>query len=409
MKATTTKKAMAFIFVTILIDSIGLGIILPVLPQLIEDLTGEGLSEAARYGGWLLFIYALAQFICSPIIGNLSDRFGRRPVLLLSLTAMGLDYILMGFAPTIIWLFIGRLISGICGASYSTANAYIADVTPPESRAQSFGLMGAAFGLGFIIGPVAGGFLGEFGPRAPFFAAAGLALANALYGYLIIPETLPPERRRAFSWARANTMGAFAHLRGIPAAAMLAITLFFHQLAHFVLPSIWSFYVMEKFGWSVREIGYSLGVAGLSMAIVQGGLIRSVIPRIGAERAAYIGLVFAAIGYFGYAFSTTGWALYAFMVPAALAGLAFPSINGLISVLVPANAQGELQGALGSISGMTAIIGPVVMTQLFGYFTSAAAPVNFPGAAFFAAGLLELAAVLMLVRVIRRSAASASA
>ncbi|MGB3809270.1 MAG: MFS transporter, partial [Parvibaculum sp.] len=220
MKATTTKKAMAFIFVTILIDSIGLGIILPVLPQLIEDLTGEGLSEAARYGGWLLFIYALAQFICSPIIGNLSDRFGRRPVLLLSLTAMGLDYILMGFAPTIIWLFIGRLISGICGASYSTANAYIADVTPPESRAQSFGLMGAAFGLGFIIGPVAGGFLGEFGPRAPFFAAAGLALANALYGYLIIPETLPPERRRAFSWARANTMGAFAHLRGIPAAAM---------------------------------------------------------------------------------------------------------------------------------------------------------------------------------------------
>lgn len=409
MKATTTKKAMAFIFVTILIDSIGLGIILPVLPQLIEDLTGEGLSEAARYGGWLLFIYALAQFICSPIIGNLSDRFGRRPVLLLSLTAMGLDYILMGFAPTIIWLFIGRLISGICGASYSTANAYIADVTPPESRAQSFGLMGAAFGLGFIIGPVAGGFLGEFGPRAPFFAAAGLALANALYGYLIIPETLPPERRRAFSWARANTMGAFAHLRGIPAAAMLAITLFFHQLAHFVLPSIWSFYVMEKFGWSVREIGYSLGVAGLSMAIVQGGLIRSVIPRIGAERAAYVGLVFAAIGYFGYAFSTTGWALYAFMVPAALAGLAFPSINGLISVLVPANAQGELQGALGSISGMTAIIGPVVMTQLFGYFTSAAAPVNFPGAAFFAAGLLELAAVLMLVRVIRRSAASASA
>ncbi len=409
MKATTTKKAMAFIFVTILIDSIGLGIILPVLPQLIEDLTGEGLSEAARYGGWLLFIYALAQFICSPIIGNLSDRFGRRPVLLLSLTAMGLDYILMGFAPTIIWLFIGRLISGICGASYSTANAYIADVTPPESRAQSFGLMCAAFGLGFIIGPVAGGFLGEFGPRAPFFAAAGLALANALYGYLIIPETLPPERRRAFSWARANTMGAFAHLRGIPAAAMLAITLFFHQLAHFVLPSIWSFYVMEKFGWSVREIGYSLGVAGLSMAIVQGGLIRSVIPRIGAERAAYVGLVFAAIGYFGYAFSTTGWALYAFMVPAALAGLAFPSINGLISVLVPANAQGELQGALGSISGMTAIIGPVVMTQLFGYFTSAAAPVNFPGAAFFAAGLLELAAVLMLVRVIRRSAASASA
>lgn len=399
-----TKKAVAFIFVTMLIDSIGLGIILPVLPQLIEDLTGGGLAEAARYGGWLLFLYALAQFICAPIIGNLSDHFGRRPVLLLSLLAMGLDYVLMGFAPTIIWLFIGRLISGICGASYATANAYVADVTPSEQRAQNFGLMGAAFGFGFIIGPVLGGFLGEIGPRAPFFTAAGLALANALYGYLIIPETLPPERRRAFSWARANTLGAFAHLRRTPAALMLAVILFFHQFAHFVLPSVWSFYVMEKYGWSVREVGYSLGFAGLSMALVQGGLIRKVIPRIGPQRAAYIGLIFAALGYFGYAFAPNGLVLYAFMVPAALAGLAFPSINGLISTLAPPNAQGELQGALGSISGFTAIIAPVFMTQLFSLFTAPSAPVHFPGAAFFAAGVLELGAALLLARAIRRAA-----
>jgi DHA1 family tetracycline resistance protein-like MFS transporter len=269
--------------------------------------------------------------------------------------------------------------------------------------------MGAAFGFGFIIGPVAGGFLGELGPRAPFFAAAGLALANALYGYLVIPETLPPERRRAFSWARANTLGAFAHLRTIPAAIMLAVTLLFHQLAHFVLPSVWSFYVMEKYGWSVRDVGYSLGFAGLSMALVQGLLIRSVIPRIGPQRAAFIGLIFAAIGYFGYAFAPNGVVLYAFMVPAALAGLAFPSINGLISTLVPGNAQGELQGALGSISGLTAIVAPVLMTQLFGFFTSPSAPLHFPGAAFFAAGVLELGSVLLLARTIRRSAATASA
>lgn len=409
MPPATTKKAVAFIFVTMLIDSIGLGIILPVLPQLIEDLTGGGISEAARYGGWLLFLYAGAQFLCAPVIGNLSDRFGRRPVLLLSLLALGVDYILMGLAPTILWLFIGRLVSGICGASYSTANAYIADVTPPERRAQNFGLMGAAFGFGFIIGPVIGGFLGELGPRAPFFAAAGLALANALYGFLVIPETLPPERRRAFSWARANTLGAFAHLRRTPAALMLALTLLFHQCAHFVLPSVWSFYVMEKFGWSVRDVGYSLGFAGLSMALVQGLLIRSAIPRIGVERAAYVGLVFAAIGYFGYAFAPNGLALYLFMVPAALAGLAFPSINGLISTLVPANAQGELQGALGSISGLTAIVAPVFMTQLFGYFTGPSAPVHFSGAAFFAAGVLELGSVLMLARVIRRSSAPVAA
>jgi DHA1 family tetracycline resistance protein-like MFS transporter len=297
----------------------------------------------------------------------------------------------------------------MAGASYSTANAYIADITPPERRAQNFGLMGAAFGFGFIIGPVIGGLLGAYGPRMPFIVAAGLALANALYGFLVIPETLSRDKRRAFSWARANTFGAFAHLRTMPAALMLAATLGLHQLAHFVLPAVWSFYVMEKFGWSVREVGYSLGVAGLSMALVQGLLIRQIIPRIGATRAAYVGLVFAAVSYFGYAFSTTGWMLYAFMVPAAFAGLAFPSINGVISALVPANAQGELQGALGSISGMTAIIGPVLMTQLFGWFTSDAAPFQFSGAAFFAAGVLELGSILLLTQVIRRAAAPAPA
>ncbi len=408
-KPAISKHAVVFIFITMLVDSIGLGIIIPVLPKLIEQLTGGGLSEAARYGGWLLFVYAAAQFICAPIIGNLSDHFGRRPVLLLSLTVLSFDYIIMGFAPTVAWLFLGRLLSGMAGASYSTAKAYIADVTTPETRAQSFGLIGAAFGLGFIVGPVIGGLLGSFGPRMPFFVAAGLALANALYGLLVIPETLPRERRRAFSWARANMFGAFAHLRAIPTALKLTVALSFHQLAHFVLPAVWSFYMMQKLHWSVLEVGYSLGFAGLTMALVQGGLIRSVIPRIGPERAALVGLVFAAIGYFGYAFAITGWEVYAFMVPAALAGLAFPSINGLISTHVPATTQGELQGALGSISGMTAIIAPIVMTQLFATFASPTAPIHFPGAAFFAAGLLELGAIALLAQVIRRAAVAAPA
>jgi DHA1 family tetracycline resistance protein-like MFS transporter len=405
----TSRHAMAFIFVTMLIDSIGLGIILPVLPHLIEQLTGEGIGEAARYGGWLLFIYAAAQFICAPIIGNLSDRFGRRPVLLLSLLVTGLDYIVMGFAPTIIWLFVARLVAGAAGASYSTANAYIADITPPESRAQNLGLMGAAFGFGFIIGPVIGGLLGAYGPRTPFFVAAGLAIANMLYGLFVIPETLPVERRRPFSWARANTLGAFKHLRTIPSAVMLTATLALHQMAHFVLPAVWTFYVIEKFSWNTREVGYSLGAAGLSMALVQGLLIRKVIPRVGPARAAYIGLVFAAVGYFCYAFSTTGWMLYAFMVPAALAGLAFPSINGIITTLVPADAQGELQGTLGSVNGMTAIIAPIIMTQLFATFSNPAAPVHFPGASFFAAGLLELGAIALLAHVIRRAAVATPA
>ncbi|MDO8288646.1 MAG: TCR/Tet family MFS transporter [Parvibaculum sp.] len=398
-----SKHAITFIFITMLIDSVGLGIILPVLPQLIEQLTGDTLSNAAVYGGWLLFVYAAAQFLCAPILGNLSDRFGRRPVLLMSLVTIGLDYILMGLAPTVIWLFIGRIISGIAGASYSTANAYIADITPPEKRAQSFGLMGAAFGVGFIIGPVIGGLLGSFGPRMPFYVAAGLALANALYGFLVIPETLSKENRRPFSWKRANTLGAFAHLRSVPIALTLAVTLFFHQMAHFVLPAVWSFYVLEKFNWSTAEIGYSLGFAGLLMALVQGGLIGKVIAKIGSERAAYVGLVFAAMGYFGYAFAPNGLTLYIFLGIASLAGLAYPSINAIITTTVPANAQGEMQGALGSVSGITAILAPILMTQVFGYFTGPSAPVHFAGAPFLVAGLFELGAIFLLARVIRQS------
>lgn len=404
MTQNSGRLALAFIFITVLAETIGFGIILPVIPGLIVELTGTSLSKAALYGGWLGVVYALMQFLFAPVIGNLSDRYGRRPVLLFSLFVFGIDYLLMGFAPSIAWLFAGRMIAGIAGAAYTPAYAYVADVTPPERRAQNFGLLGAAFGIGFIVGPVIGGLLGEFGPRAPFFTAAALALANMIYGYIVLPETLPADRRRPFSWKRANTLGALAHLRRFPALTGLAGVLLLHMLAHNALPSIWSFYTIEKFGWSPRDIGYSLGAVGILMAIVQGGLIRTVIPRIGAPRAAYIGLLLAALGFFGYAFATQGWFMYVFTVPAALMGLVMPSIQGIMSGIVPANAQGELQGGMTSISSLTAIVSPLFMTQLFGFFTSAAAPFHFPGASFLAAALLELAALLLLARVIRAAA-----
>lgn len=401
MAPSSAGRAMAFIFVTVLIETIGFGIILPVLPQLIVELTGSDISTAALYGGWLAVVYAGMQFFCAPLMGNLSDRFGRRPVLLLSLTAFSIDYALMGLAPTLGWLFLGRLVAGITGASYTPAYAYVADVSPPERKAQNFGLIGAAFGLGFIIGPIIGGLLGDLGVRVPFFAAAGLALVNVVYGYFVLPETLPKSARRDFSWARAHPLGALQALRRYPVVLGIAGVLFLHYLAHHSLPAVWSFYGAEKFDWGPREIGYSLGAVGLMMAIVQGGLIGKIVPRLGERRAAYIGLAFSGIAFLGYAFAPNAWVVYFFMVPSALSGIAYPSLQGIMTGLVPANAQGELQGGLASVSSITAIISPFVMTQLFGYFTSPAAPVHFPGAAYFVAGLLEFAAVAMLLRVIR--------
>lgn len=409
MAAAGSKKAIGFIFVTVLIETIGFGIVLPVLPQLIVDLTGSDISTASIYGGWLGVVYAGTQFFCAPIMGNLSDHFGRRPVLLASLFAFGIDYALMGFAPTLGWLFLGRFIAGIAGASYTPAYAYIADVSPADQKAQNFGLIGAAFGFGFIIGPVLGGILGNYGVRMPFFAAAALALVNMIYGYFVLPETLAKEQRRNFSWSRAHPLGALKALRRYPLVLGIAGVLFVHYLAHNSLPAVWSFYGTEKFQWSPRQIGYSLGAVGLMMAIVQGGLMRKILPRLGERRAAYIGLTFAAIAFLGYAFAPFGWVVYLFMVPSALSGIAYPSLQGIMSGMVPANAQGELQGGLASISSITAILSPFVMTQLFGYFTSAAAPFQFPGAAYFAAGLLELLAVALLLRTIRVAPAAAKA
>ena len=390
MKAVAAgQRAVVFIFITVLIDSISFGIVLPVLPQLIVELTGVQMGPAAAYGGWLSFAYAAVQFFCAPVLGNLSDRFGRRPVLLSALFVLGLDYLIMGVAPTIGWLFFGRIVAGVTGASYTPAYAYMADITPPEKRAQNFGLLGAAFGGGFILGPLVGGLLGILGPRAPFFAAAGLALLNSAFGFFALPETLPPESRRPFAWARANPLGTLLQLRKFPVVLWIAGAMFLWQLAHQVLPSVWSFYTILKFGWSTAEVGYSLAVAGIVLVIGQGLLTRTLIPRFGGERnAAMIGLLFGGLTYLGYGLATQGWMMYAWLLAWLLASFAYPSMNAVMSRQVAPNAQGELQGGVASLFSLSAILGPPLMTQLFSYFSGSDAPVYFPGAAFVAAALL---------------------
>ncbi|MCP9292697.1 TCR/Tet family MFS transporter [Gracilimonas sediminicola] len=388
------SAALIFIFITVLVDVIGLGIIIPVMPALIMELTGGGLSEASLYAGWITFTYAATQFLFAPVIGGLSDRFGRRPVLLFSLLGFGLDYILLGFAPTIVWLFIGRFLSGITGASYTTASAYIADISPPERRSQDFGLIGAAFGLGFIIGPSVGGILGEYGARIPFFAAAGLVLVNMIYGYFVLPESLSKENRRPFDWTRANPFGALKQVKKFPKIASLVGVFFLVYVANHATQSTWTYFTMEKFSWSEMTVGLSLGVVGLSVVAVQGGLIKVAIPKLGNNRTVYFGLMMYVLGFLGFAFANEGWMMFAVIVPFCVGGLATPALQGIISNEVPQNAQGELQGALTSLISFSAIFGPPMMTNLFGYFTSDIAPFYFPGAPFFLGAVLVIAAIL---------------
>ncbi|QMW01797.1 TCR/Tet family MFS transporter [Spirosoma foliorum] len=397
-----TAPALIFIFITLLIDVTGLGIIIPVFPKLIEQLIHGNISQAASWGGWLSFSYAGMQFLFSPILGGLSDRFGRRPVLLFSLLGFGVDYVFQGFAPTIEWLFVGRLIAGITGASFTTATAYIADISTPEKRAQNFGLVGAAFGVGFILGPALGGFLGQYGPRVPFFVAAGLTMINFLYGFFILPESLAPEHRRAFDWKRANPVGSLMRLGKYPVILGLVASLVLVYIAGFAVQGTWTFYTMEKFKWDEKTVGLSLATIGLSFAIVQGGLSRIIIPKLGQEKSVYVGMIFSAIGFALFGFANQSWMMFAFMVVYALGGIAGPSIQGIISNQVPANEQGELQGALTSLTSTTSIFGPLIMTNLFSFFTSPAAPVYLPGAPFFLASLLIIVSASLVGRGLKR-------
>lgn len=396
------QHALTFIILVVLIDAISFGILLPVMPQLIISLSGVTLSEAARIGGYLMFSYALVQFFAAPILGNLGDRFGRRPVLLFSLTALSLDYLLLAMAPNLLWLFVGRVIAGVASSTWALSYAYVADVTAPEKRAQRFGMIGAAFGGGFILGPVIGGFLGEFGVRTPFYAAAALGLVNVIYGFLVMGESLSEENRRPFSLRRANPVGTLLQLRKFPIIMGLVTAYFLYMIGHMSLPSSWTYYTMEKFSWSESDIGLSLGFAGIFMILVQAFLIRWAIPRFGAYYAGVIGMLAMVIGFCGYAFASSGWQLYPWLALAALSGFVTPALQAIMTQQIPANAQGELQGALSSMSSLTSIIGPLLMTQLFALFTGADALSYFPGAPFFAAAVLSALCLLIFVSVVQR-------
>jgi len=400
--ASSRKAALGFIFVTLLIDVTGFGIIIPVLPKLISELIHGNLSQASVIGGWLTFAYAIMQFLFAPVLGNLSDRFGRRPVLLFSLLGFGMDYIFLAFAPSIAWLFVGRTIAGITGASFTTASAYIADISTPENRAQNFGMVGAAFGLGFIIGPVLGGLLGQYGSRVPFMAAAGLSLLNALYGYFVLPESLSPENRRPFQIKRANPVGALLQLRKYPAISGLVISLILLYTANNGMQSTWSYYGMEKFKWNEAMVGYSLGFVGLMTAIVQTVVIRWTIPKLGTEKSLYVGFILYSLGLFLFAFALNGWQMFIFIIPYSLGGIAGPALQSIMSGFVPANEQGELQGALTSLMSATTIFAPVMMTSLFAYFTSTKTPFLFPGAPFFVGAILILVSTGLAYRSMKR-------
>ena len=400
--ANTRQAAVGFIFITILIDVIGWGIIIPVMPELIAHLKNIPINEASKFGGFLLSIYAIMQFLFAPMIGNLSDRFGRRPVLLCSLFGFGIDYLFLAFAPTYGWLFVGRAIAGITGASFTTATAYIADVSTKENRSKNFGMIGAAFGLGFIIGPAIGGQLGSLGVRAPFYAAAILCLLNCLYGFFVLPESLSKENRRAFSWKRANPVGSLLLIRKYPAISGLAISFFLIYLGAQAVQGNWNYYTIYKFHWTEKMVGYSLAIIGVLVAVVQAGLIRIVNPRLGNERSIYLGLSLYGVGMLLFAFATESWMMFVFLIPYCLGGISGPSLQSVISEHVPANEQGELQGALTSLMSLTFIIGPLIMSNLFYFFTKDNAPIHFPGAPFLLAAILLALSALTAWLVLKR-------
>jgi DHA1 family tetracycline resistance protein-like MFS transporter len=401
LSPTPGRFAVVFILITILLDAITFGILVPVLPALITELTGESLGKAATYNGFLMFIHAFMQFIFAPIFGNLSDRFGRRPILLLSMSMFGINYIIMGLATSVTWLFIGKFFAGIAGGTVTTANAYMADISNEHNRAKNFALISAAMGLGFILGPTIGGILGEFGTRVPLFFAAFLAFVNLIYGFFILPETLNKNDRRQFSWARANTIGTFREMRNYPMVFGLFGVLIFYLSAQVAHPSIWAFYTMLKFDWNIQQVGISLSVYGCMTLLVQGFAIGYIVKRIGEEKATYIGLFIASICFIGYASATHGWMIYAWIIPGGFAGLALPSIRSIMSKEVPSNRQGELQGAITSIQSLVAMSSPLLMTQIFNTFTSAEFDYYLPGAPFYASGIFVFAALILFLRCMK--------
>jgi MFS transporter, DHA1 family, tetracycline resistance protein len=404
-KPAATRASATFVLVTVLLDTLGLGLIIPVAPRLVASLLGNDLVAASHYFGVLVSLYAAMQFVFSPVLGGLSDRFGRRPVILLSLLGAAASYLLSGFAPALSWLFIGRVLAGITGASFSAAGAYVADVTPPEKRAASFGLVGAVFGLGFILGPAIGGLLGDVGLRLPYFVAAGMNGLNLVYGFFVLPESLPPEARRPFSFSRANALGSLRAIGRHRIVLGLTGTVMCSYMAQWILQSVWALHTQSRFGWSLRQVGISLMIVGVATAFVQGVLVRVAVPRLGERRALIVGLVMGVIGQAALGLSTSGSLLLASIPLLALAGLAGPAVQAIISREVAANEQGEIQGALSSLNGIAAIVGPLIGTTLLARFSPIDASPHIPGAAFYAAALFNALGLVLAVRLLARTPA----
>lgn len=396
------KHALIFVTITVFIDTVGFGIIVPILPQFLVLIGKVSLSEASALSGYLIFSYAITNFLFAPLLGNLSDAYGRKRLLVLSLFVYGGSYLLAGFATALWMLFLGRLLTGITSATYAIANALIADVSTPEDKAQNFGLLGVAFGLGFIVGPALGGIIGAWDIRAPFFIAAGLAFINTLYGLLFFRETLAPENRRPFDISRASPWGSLAQLGKYPLLIGLIFAVFLNNIGHHIWPSNWNFYTIEKFAWTPLDVGFSMAFVGVMSVIVQGWLLRIVIPKFGPVRCAYFGVTATVAAFVGVATAGSSAALYFWCGVSALGGLAGPSVNSILSNQVPADSQGELQGIMASMSSIAMIVGPLLLTQTFTYFTSASAPIYLPGSAFWVSALLTLCALGIFYQQIRR-------
>ena len=381
-----------------MLDILGMGIVIPVLPKLVKEVSGLGDDQTSYMYGLLATLYSVMQFLFAPVLGSLSDRYGRRPVILIALLGVGLDYFLLAWAPTLWWLFLGRALSGITSANISAATAYIADVSPPEKRAANFGMVGAAFGVGFVLGPAFGGWLGDYGLRVPFVVAGVITLLNWLYGLIVLPESLKRENRRSFSLARANPVGALLDLRRYPMVLGLSMAYFLYMISHTVYPACWVLYADYRYDWGPKEVGLSLAYVGVMAAIVQGGLTRKVIPKFREKRTAIVCLLVSATAYVFYGIVSQGWMVYVIITVGALAGMSTPAIQGMISKSVGDDEQGGVQGSLSSLNSVAGILGIPLATGLFGFFVSKNAPVTLPGAPFFAAALLALAATTVAFR-----------
>ena len=396
------RRGLFLVFVILFLDVIGIAIIMPVLPVYLEQLTGGSVSEAAIDGGWLLLVYAAMQFLFAPLIGNLSDRFGRRPILLASVLTFAIDNFICAIAGSYWMLFVGRILAGISGASFATCSAYIADISNDQNRAKNFGLIGMAFGSGFVLGPVIGGFLGEFGPRVPFYGAAALAFLNFVGAFFLLPETLDAKNRRRFELWRANPLGALRQMRHYKGVGWVCVVMFLNWLAHGVYPAVWSFVTSYRYGWSEGQIGFSLGVYGIGAALVMGFALPRIVPVLGEWKTAVLGLAFSGAGLMGYAFAWHGWMVYVVIIATVIENVSDAPLRSIAASKVPASAQGELQGALGSLSSITTIFGPLIFTQLFGYFTRPSAAVSFAGAPFVMAAIFILFAVVFFVAKVRK-------